>query len=137
LAGWPGAPPPQNGTQRLRRRHPGRAPGTGLRALARGRSNKEIASALGIGEKTVKTHVSNIRSKLLHLADRTQAAISGLQKRLDPLDEALEQRLLLGHRLQAFDAVPERVFVQSLGHMVLENGPYSKPDGMLPSRVMG
>jgi NarL family two-component system response regulator LiaR len=60
-----------------------------LRALARGRSNKEIASALGIGEETVKTHVSNILSKL-HLADRTQAAIYGLQKRLVPLDEALE-----------------------------------------------
>jgi len=60
-----------------------------LRALARGRSNKEIASALGIGEETVKTHVSNILSKL-HLADRTQAAIYGLQKRLVRLDEALE-----------------------------------------------
>jgi NarL family two-component system response regulator LiaR len=59
-----------------------------LRALARGRSNKEIASALGIGEETVKTHVSNILSKL-HLADRTQAAIYGLQKRLVPLDDAL------------------------------------------------
>lgn len=60
-----------------------------LRALARGRSNKEIATALHIGEETVKTHVSNILSKL-HLADRTQAAIYGLQKRLVPLDEALE-----------------------------------------------
>jgi NarL family two-component system response regulator LiaR len=60
-----------------------------LKALARGRSNKEIASALFIGEETVKTHVSNILSKL-HLADRTQAAIYGLQKRLVPLDEALE-----------------------------------------------
>jgi hypothetical protein len=52
--------------------------------------NKEIASALGIGEETVQTHVSNILSKL-HLADRTQAAIYGLQKRLVPLDEALEE----------------------------------------------
>jgi NarL family two-component system response regulator LiaR len=60
-----------------------------LRALARGRSNKEIAAALGIGEETVKTHVSNILSKL-HLADRTQAAIYGLQRRLVPLDQALE-----------------------------------------------
>jgi NarL family two-component system response regulator LiaR len=60
-----------------------------LRALARGRSNREIAAALGIGEETVKTHVSNILSKL-HLADRTQAAIFGLQRRLVPLDEALE-----------------------------------------------
>jgi len=61
-----------------------------LRALARGRSNKEIAAALHIGEETVKTHVSNILSKL-HLQDRTQAAIYGLQKRLVPLDEALEE----------------------------------------------
>ena len=60
-----------------------------LSALARGRSNKEIANDLSIGEETVKTHVSNILSKL-HLADRTQAAIYGLQKRLVPLDDALE-----------------------------------------------
>jgi len=62
-----------------------------LRALARGRSNKEIAGALHIGEETVKTHVSNILSKL-HLADRTQAAIYGLQKRLVPLDQALDTK---------------------------------------------
>jgi NarL family two-component system response regulator LiaR len=60
-----------------------------LSALARGRSNKEIARELSIGEETVKTHVSNILSKL-HLADRTQAAIYGLQKRLVKLDDALE-----------------------------------------------
>jgi NarL family two-component system response regulator LiaR len=60
-----------------------------LTALARGRSNKEIAGDLSIGEETVKTHVSNILSKL-HLADRTQAAIYGLQQRLVPLDKALE-----------------------------------------------
>ena len=60
-----------------------------LTALARGRSNKEIAKELSIGEETVKTHVSNILSKL-HLADRTQAAIYGLQQRLVSLDDALE-----------------------------------------------
>lgn len=60
-----------------------------LTALARGRSNKEIARDLSIGEETVKTHVSNILSKL-HLADRTQAAIYGLQQHLVPLDDALE-----------------------------------------------
>ena len=42
-----------------------------LREIARGKSNKEIADTLIISEKTVKTHVSNILSKL-HLADRTQ-----------------------------------------------------------------
>lgn len=45
-----------------------------LRLLAQGRSNKEIALLLSIGEKTVKTHVSNILSKL-NVASRTQAAL--------------------------------------------------------------
>jgi NarL family two-component system response regulator LiaR len=45
-----------------------------LRLIAQGKSNREIARALAISDKTVKTHVSNILSKL-HLADRTQAAI--------------------------------------------------------------
>jgi two-component system, NarL family, response regulator LiaR len=45
-----------------------------LRLLARGRSNKEIAYDLTIGEKTVKTHVSNILSKL-GVPSRTQAAL--------------------------------------------------------------
>ncbi|HMO57448.1 MAG TPA: response regulator transcription factor [Roseiflexaceae bacterium] len=56
-----------------------------LRLIARGKSNKEIADALVISEKTVKTHVSNILSKL-HLADRTQAAIYALRQRLVPMD---------------------------------------------------
>lgn len=45
-----------------------------LRLLAKGRSNKEIAHDLTIGEKTVKTHVSNILSKL-GVPSRTQAAL--------------------------------------------------------------
>jgi NarL family two-component system response regulator LiaR len=45
-----------------------------LRLIAQGMSNRQIALALSISEKTVKTHVGNILSKL-HLADRTQAAI--------------------------------------------------------------
>jgi NarL family two-component system response regulator LiaR len=49
-----------------------------LRLVARGRANKEIASELGIGEKTVKTHVSNILSKL-GLQSRTQAALHAAQ----------------------------------------------------------
>jgi NarL family two-component system response regulator LiaR len=60
-----------------------------LAALARGRSNRQIAKALGIGEETVKAHVSSILAKL-QLADRTQAAIFGLQQGLVPLDQALD-----------------------------------------------
>jgi NarL family two-component system response regulator LiaR len=56
-----------------------------LRLIAKGKSNKEIADTLIISEKTVKTHVSNILSKL-HLADRTQAAIYALRQRLVPMD---------------------------------------------------
>jgi DNA-binding NarL/FixJ family response regulator len=45
-----------------------------LRLLAEGQSNKEIARSLTIGEKTVKTHVSNILAKL-GVVSRTQAAL--------------------------------------------------------------
>lgn len=45
-----------------------------LRLLASGLANKEIARALTIGEKTVKTHVSNILAKL-GVPSRTQAAL--------------------------------------------------------------
>lgn len=57
-----------------------------LTCIARGMSNAEIAGALIIGERTVKTHVSNILSKL-HLQDRTQAALLALRERLVPLGE--------------------------------------------------
>lgn len=45
-----------------------------LLEIAQGRSNQEIADALGIGIKTVKTHVSSLLSKL-GLYDRTQLAV--------------------------------------------------------------
>src|SRR5687768_2870642 len=45
-----------------------------LRLLAQGQANKQIAGNLRIGEKTVKTHVSNILAKL-GVPSRTQAAL--------------------------------------------------------------
>ncbi|MCM3641506.1 response regulator transcription factor [Priestia aryabhattai] len=49
-----------------------------LKEIAKGKSNKEIGAALHITEKTVKTHVSNILSKL-GVQDRTQAALYAVQ----------------------------------------------------------
>lgn len=45
-----------------------------LTLMADGCSNLQIAERLGIGEKTVKTHVSNVLGKL-NVSDRTQAAV--------------------------------------------------------------
>ena len=45
-----------------------------LELIAKGLSNAQIAEQLFISEKTVKSHVSNILSKL-HFADRTQVAV--------------------------------------------------------------
>jgi DNA-binding NarL/FixJ family response regulator len=45
-----------------------------LAAIARGLANREIARLLGLSEKTVKTHVSAILTKL-GVQDRTQAAL--------------------------------------------------------------
>jgi len=45
-----------------------------LAELAKGRSNREIARALTVSEKTVKAHVSSVLAKL-GVQDRTQAAL--------------------------------------------------------------
>jgi len=52
-----------------------------LALLARGGANKAIAFELGVAEKTVKTHVGNILSKL-GLSDRTQAALYAVREGL-------------------------------------------------------
>ena len=58
-----------------------------LRQLAEGKSNKEIARALTIAEKTARTHVSNILGKL-GVASRTQAALHAVRSGLVSLDSA-------------------------------------------------
>lgn len=50
-----------------------------LRLLVLGRSNREIAAALHVGEGTVKFHVNNILGKL-GVQDRTQAATEALRR---------------------------------------------------------
>jgi DNA-binding NarL/FixJ family response regulator len=55
-----------------------------LSLMVRGKSNKEIASALGITEATVKCHVSVILMRL-EVNDRTQAVIVALQRGLEHL----------------------------------------------------
>jgi DNA-binding NarL/FixJ family response regulator len=49
--------------------------------VAQGKSNKEIAAALGIAENTVKNHLKNILEKL-HLENRVQAATFALRQKL-------------------------------------------------------
>jgi len=58
-----------------------------LKLVARGKSNREIADELVVAEGTVRTHVSNILSKL-HLASRTQATLFALREGLTSLDDA-------------------------------------------------
>ena len=52
-----------------------------LALVGRGLSNKEIATDLGITERTARTHVSNILGKL-GLASRTQAALYAVDRKL-------------------------------------------------------
>jgi NarL family two-component system response regulator LiaR len=52
-----------------------------IRLVAQGHSNQDIAQALFISDKTVKTHVSNILRKL-GLTDRTQLAIYAIKNNL-------------------------------------------------------
>lgn len=52
-----------------------------LDLIVQGRSNKEIATDLGISESTVKCHVSVILMRL-NVTDRTQAVVTALQRGL-------------------------------------------------------
>ena len=56
-----------------------------LRLLASGKSNKDIASALGITEATVKCHVSAILLRL-NVSDRTEAVVTALHRGLVHLE---------------------------------------------------
>ncbi len=58
-----------------------------LRLLAEGKANKEIAHQLGIGERTVKSHVSSILAKL-GVQSRTQAALYATRAGLVPQQTA-------------------------------------------------
>jgi len=57
-----------------------------LKWVAQGLSNQEIADKLVISERTVRTHVSSILSKL-YLANRTQAALHALREGIAHLNE--------------------------------------------------
>jgi NarL family two-component system response regulator LiaR len=52
-----------------------------LKHVAEGKTNKDIAEELFITIKTVKTHVTNILSKL-EVDDRTQAAVYAHRNKL-------------------------------------------------------
>ena len=57
-----------------------------LRQLALGRSTREIAAALDIGDETVKTHVANLLAKL-GVENRAQALVQAIKQGLVSLDE--------------------------------------------------
>jgi two-component system, NarL family, response regulator LiaR len=52
-----------------------------LRLVAKGQANKQVAKELGIGEQTVKSHVSRILGKL-QVQSRTQAALYAVERGL-------------------------------------------------------
>lgn len=57
-----------------------------LKLIAQGLTNQQMADKLVVSERTVRTHVSNILSKL-HLANRTQAALFALREGYAQLDK--------------------------------------------------
>lgn len=62
-----------------------------IRSLAQGLSNKQIARALDISEKTVRNYASNLYKKL-HIFDRTQAVLYAIRTGIvDPDDPGRER----------------------------------------------
>lgn len=57
-----------------------------LRQVALGRSNKDIAAVLSVGEETVKSHVTHLLAKL-QVENRAQAIVQALKRGLVSLDE--------------------------------------------------
>jgi DNA-binding NarL/FixJ family response regulator len=57
-----------------------------IKALAQGKSDRQIASCLGISEKTVRNHTSSIYKKL-HVFDRTQAVIYAIREGIVDLND--------------------------------------------------
>jgi two-component system, NarL family, response regulator LiaR len=80
VAAQPGSGKPDNSLQLTERE------GEVIRLVAHGQSNREIAKALVISEKTAKAHISNILGKL-GLDDRTQMAIYAIKNGLVSSDE--------------------------------------------------
>jgi DNA-binding NarL/FixJ family response regulator len=70
-----------------------------LRLLAQGASNKEIARDLFLGEKTIKTHVSNILSKL-GVQSRTQAALRAVHLGLVPPQTSQSRNMMVQSSLK-------------------------------------
>lgn len=57
-----------------------------LRHVALGRSNREIAAALSVGEETIKTHLTHLLAKL-GVDNRAQAAVQALKRGIVDLDD--------------------------------------------------
>lgn len=57
-----------------------------LKLMARGLSNKTIANSLVVGMPTVRSHITNILTKL-NLSNRTQAVLYALREGIARLDE--------------------------------------------------
>lgn len=57
-----------------------------LRMLAKGLTNKQVGSALGISDNTVRNHVNSIIEKL-EVSDRTEAATTAIQRGIIQADD--------------------------------------------------